>query len=299
MHRALSIIVLLFSFWPAGLGAEEYEKVVYTRAFVGKAYGYYHAQVLKAALRVTPEFGMVEAVPHPQPMPQARQILVLRKGNGDVMWAATSDRREETVLPVRFPLLMGFSGYRVLVIRQGNQQAFPRDLSLAQLKQKVAVQGNDWPDLQVLLSNGFQAKGAAWSTWFVSMFVSVQKGIVDYFPRNVIEVSKDLARHNDKNLALEQHHIVRYPNYEYFFVSPKKPELVTRLKVGLKRLLKSGELRTLFMNHENHRNALLLASDPNRVIHDITNPLTSYEIANPIWIRTPQETMKELLDNSN
>lgn len=297
MHRVLSLAILLCGSHTAVLHAQEHEKVVYTRAFVGEAYGYYHAQVLKAALKVTPEFGNAEAVPHPQPMPQARQILMLQKGNGDVMWSATSDNREKALLPVRFPLLLGLAGYRVLVIHEDNQDAFPRTLSLAQLKQKVAVQGADWPDLQVLLSNDFEVKGAAWSTWFVSMFVSVQKGVVDYFPRNVIEVSKDLARHTDKNLAVEQHHMLRYPNYEYFFVSPQKPELVTRIKVGLKRLLKSGELRALFMSHENHRNALILATDPNRLIHDITNPTLTHEIHNSMWINTPDETAEELLSD--
>lgn len=270
--------------------------IIFTRAFADDAYGYYHAQILQRCIELTPEFGEANAVPHPQPMPQARQIIKLKAGEGHVMWSATSDEREKELLPVRFPLLQGLAGYRVLVIGKFKQGNYPHDIKLEKLQSYLGVQGADWPDLAVLQYNGFRVEGAPWSLWFNSMFVSVEKGVVDYFPRNVIEVTNDLDRHKDKRIQLEQNLILRYPNYEYFFVSPHHPELVTRIQTGLLRMLQNGELVEFFNKHNNHRVALAIATEPSRVIFELENPVLSNSFKDPLWGSDPQPMIDYLQD---
>lgn len=286
MKNLVVSFVLLVLFAPKGIASEPSE-IIFTRAFADDAYGYYHAKILQRVLELTPEFGIAKAVPHPQPMPQARQIIKLKAGEGDIMWSATSDEREAQLLPVRFPLLQGLAGYRVLVINSYKQAQFPPDLSIQAIKRLTGVQGKDWPDLTVLQHNGFNVEGAQWSLWFHTMFTAVEKGMVDYFPRNVIEVTNDLNRHKAKRIKLEDNFIIRYPSYEYFFVSPHKPELVHRIQVGLLRMLKNGDLKTMFEKHENHQTALQLATDTSRTVYDLNNPDLSYHFENPLWGKEP------------
>jgi hypothetical protein len=288
----LSLLLLLFC--PVGSANDAPEKVIFTRAFADEAYGYYHAQILQRILELTPEFGAAVAEPHPQPMPQARQIIKLQTGEAQVMWSATSAEREKQLLTVRFPLLQGLAGYRVLVIHKFKQGNYPPDMTEQTLQSYLGVQGADWPDLTVLKHNGYKVEGLPWSLWFANMFISVEKGLVDYFPRNVIEVSNDLERHADKLVKLEDNLLLRYPSYEYFFVSPKHPELRRRLYTGLLRMLDNGELKSYFDKHYNHRLALDLATQDTRTIFELENPGISETFKNPLWSVSPA-AMREFL----
>lgn len=281
----LFLLALVFS--PAGFANNEPEKVIFTRAFADEGYGYYHAQILRRVLELTPEFGVAVAEPHPQPMPQARQIIKLQSGEAHVMWSATSAEREKQLLTVRFPLLQGLAGYRVLVIHKFKQGNYPVDVTESTLQSYLGVQGADWPDLKVLKHNGYKVEGLPWSLWFTNMFIAVEKGLVDYFPRNVIEVSNDLARHADKSVKLEDNVLLRYPSYEYFFVSPKYPQLVNRLYTGLLRMLDSGELKSYFDKHDNHRRGLELVSQETRTIFELENPGIMQAFENPLWSLSP------------
>ena len=292
--KNLAVILVLFTLHSPYAPASEPGEVIFARAFADDAYGYYHTKILQRVLELTPEFGITNAVPHPQPMPQARQIIKLKSGEADVMWSATSDIRERQLLPVRFPLLQGLAGYRVLVINAYKQAQFPKSLNKEAIQSLVGVQGKDWPDLAVLQHNGFKVEGAQWSLWFHNMFTAVEKGMVDYFPRNVIEVTNDLERHKTKRIKLEDHFILRYPSYEYFFVSPGKPELVNRIQVGLLRMLDNGELKSMFEKHENHQRAMILVTDPNRKIIELANPDLSYQFDDPLWVSNPSYMRAEL-----
>lgn len=295
MVRVLNFagVILLLVF--AGMSVAQTRDIVYTRAFDGDEYGYYHRNVLSRALALTPEFGDAKVVAHSHPMPQARQIITLKRNQADVMWSVTNDEREKELIPIKLPLLKGFAGYRVLIIKQDRQRDYPISLKLDDLKQKVAIQGNDWPDLGILKSQGFRVEGIDWSEWYTSMFNMVARGAVDCFPRNIIEVHRDIARNNGNALSLERHHIIRYPNYEYLFVRPGAPELATRLAVGLSRMIRSGEMEALFMEHANHRQAMALIQDNQRVVHDIQNPTLSYSLDYARWDLHPEKAVAALL----
>ena len=269
--------------------------VVYTQSFGGEEYGQYHIEALKAALRVTQDaYPPVTVTPHPMPMSQSRQLTTVLKGEADVMWSVTHDRLEHTLLPVQFPLLQGLGGYRVFVIHKNMQPFFQPDRKLEHIKKLQAVQGADWPDYTILKHHNFTVNSASWTDWYTTMYRSLERGLVDYFPRNVIEVHRDLAFHGSQHLTIEQHHLLIYPSYEYFFVAPDQPQLQKRLLEGLIKLVKSGELARLFAQHQNHRQAMVLLRQTSRVRHHIDNPGLSYEFAYPFWTRTPAKTLKEV-----
>ena len=258
------------------------DELVYTRAFADGDYGSYHVAVLNAALKATQEYGETVLVPHPHPMSQSRQQVSVLKGDADIMWSVTNNDREQRLLPIKLPLLKGYSGYRVLVINPAEQDKFTQQATEV-LKKVTMVQGTDWPDLDVLKANGYNVSGEDWSLWFHSMYSMVDKGLVDAFPRNIIEAHRDLTRHTDKSITLEKHHLLLYPNYEYFFVKPSNVDLADRVRVGLIRLLKSGELETIFNQFDTHHKAQRIADDQTRKRHKLTNPSLNYTLPYARW----------------
>lgn len=268
--------------------------VVLTRAFSDDTYGKYQITVLKRALDVTPEYGDTTLKLHPQPMSQSRQIRTLLNGKADVMWSVTSQSREEKLIPVRLPLLRGYSGHRVFVVNTAKQAEFQRADSLDELKQKQFVQGADWPDFKILEANGFGVIGETWNTWFKSMYLLVERDIVDGFPRNVIEIHDGIRRLNSKKLTIETRHLLSYPNYEYFFVRGDRQALADRIRLGLIRLIKSGELAQIFNSIETHRLANEIVNDTNRLVHKLNNPLISYRLNYADWINTPELAVKAM-----
>ena len=292
----LSVFVLVvLQFMASDYAKAESNNVILTRAFADDDYGFYQQEVLEAVMSATPEYGDAQISLHPQPMSQSRQVVSLLKGDAHIMWSVTNAEREKLLTPIKLPLLKGLAGYRVLVIAKDAQHNFPHAISTDELKTRTLVQGNDWPDLHVLQSNGFNAAGEEWSLWFTSMYTMVEKGIVDGFPRNVIEVNGDLIRHADKPVTIDKNHLLIYPNYEYFFVHPDNSALAKRIRVGLSRLIENGTLEALFNQFESHKLALTLADDPHRARHFLQNHSLPYLLDYARWDLEKEKAMKALL----
>ncbi len=86
------------------------------------------------------------------------QLLAQRSPLIDVMWTMTSKEREETMLPVRIPLLKGLMGCRISIINKKNEYKFAGIQTVDELKKLTALQGHDWPDTDILIANGFKVE---------------------------------------------------------------------------------------------------------------------------------------------
>ena len=292
-QRLILCITLLCSFMCSAPALSQ--TYTFTQSFAGPTYGVYHIDVMRAALRVTEDdYGAVTLERHPFPMPQGRQILTLLRGESDIMWSVTTDELEQQLLPVRFPLLQGLGGHRIFVINKNKQNAFGPGQTLDGIKLMTSVQGSDWPDTKILQYHGFTVASISWSDWYTTMYRSLEEGIIDYFPRNVVEVYRDLSYHNSDKLTIEQNHLIIYPGYEYFFVAPHAPELQQRLQDGLTRLLKSGELAKIFNRYPEHRKAWDMVKKGKRVVHLLESNVLSYSFENPDWIEAPYALLNEI-----
>lgn len=209
------------------------------------------------------------------------------------------DQLEKDLLPVKFPLIQGLGGYRVFVICKDKQSDFMPNQTLDNIKLMQAVQGNDWPDTRILKSHDFRVSSATWSDWFSTMYLSLERGIIDYFPRNVVEVYRDLNYHEHTSLVIEKNHLLIYPSYEYFFVGRHLPHLQQRLEVGLSRLLESGELVRLFNSYPDHKKAKDMIADPKRKKHYLTSPVLSYELEGVDWSTHPEIMLNALHSTNN
>ncbi len=154
----------------------------------------YFIDVLQLAIdKSTIQSGPAKRLVVDIPMEQQRQLKSLDDNILDVMWAMTSIQLEKDALAVRIPLLKGLLGYRVLVVRKDQQQAFSAITQLSQLKQLTAVQGYGWSDVKILQDNGFKVEV---SSWYDTIYKSLNSGFYDYFPRSVLEVGAEFKKTN-------------------------------------------------------------------------------------------------------
>lgn len=222
---------------------------------------YYLFELLQLALKNSPFKAMLTEVDEQQ----QRTIMKLARGEVDIHWGMTSPEREKMAIPVRIPLFKGLIGYRVALVSEQHKNAFSM-LTEQELKQRVAVQGHDWPDTQIMAQNGFRVKPIA---NYETMFKLTQTGAVDYFPRSVIEVQDELAEFGSETLALDNQHLFIYPTAFYFFVNQHKPELANALTEGLEKLIESGEFDALFERYFASQLASLKLAE--RTKHQMTN----------------------------
>ncbi|MFY8274432.1 hypothetical protein AAEU32_09925 [Pseudoalteromonas sp. SSDWG2] len=226
-------------------------------------------------------------------MLQGRQFRALENGHIDVFWSMTSQQRGNEALAIKIPTAMGLMGYRVLVIRNNEQQRFASLHSASELKQMLALQGHDWPDTDILLANGFDVHGVSWSD---KMYRLLSNSHFDYFPRGLLEVAHELRDFDtEQALALEQRWLLYYPTAMYFFVAKSNAHLAARIEYGLERLAESGELKSLLLNHPHHKDALKIVRLKGRELIHLRNPLLpeSVPLLTPLyWL-----TLEDLIEN--
>lgn len=201
-------------------------------------------------------------------MPQNRALKLLALGQGvDVVWTMTSPEREAALRPIRIPIHKGLIGWRVLLIRSSDAGRFSTAGSDS-LKLMIGGQGHDWPDRDILDSNGFAITP---SPSYGGLFEMLASGRIDYFPRSVIEVVDELHAHGNKGLMIEPSLMLWYPTAMYYFVHPDNDQLAGLIERGLEAAIADGSFDRLFI--QTHAPLLkALAVNQRRVIR-LTNPL--------------------------
>lgn len=144
----------------------------------------YATQLLQLALSKSGVDYRIE--PAAFPMNQERQVLELEAGrNIDVGPIPSSAEREARLLPIMIPLNKGVLGWRIGLIRKGEQASFEHVRTLADLKRLRIAQGQEWPDTQILGANGIDVITAPRYEGLFKMLIGKR---FDYFPRSVMEI---------------------------------------------------------------------------------------------------------------
>lgn len=203
------------------------------------------------------------------PANQVRAIEQVKDGQLDLVWTIPTEDREAELLPIRIPLEKGLLGYRVFLIRSGEQGRFSSITSLDDLKTLLAGQGHDWNSTRILEHNGFAVVTAS---NYDSLFLMLRNGRFDYFPRGLNEAWAELAAKKDLGLTVEQGLLLRYPATSYFFVNKDNAALAARLEKGLRAALADGSFDRLLTEHPSHRELFELAKLSERRVLRIDNP---------------------------
>ena len=209
-----------------------------------------------------------QLVQTPIAMPRGRALMLLEQNVVvDIIWSITSIEREKKLLPIRLPIYKEMMGWRVLLIRKGEQARYPINNTLEALRKMVAVQALDWADLNILQSNQFKVKGAA---NYEELFAMLSSGQADFFPRSVVEVMSEMPYIEKYNLEIEPTLLLKYPAASYFFVNKQNTELAKDIEKGFRRAMGDGSFELLFSSV--HSDALKKLHVDKRKTFNLKNP---------------------------
>lgn len=231
----------------------------------------YYIRLLKLALEKSePEYGPFDLQPVVLPMWQDRQLQSLNSGVLDVVWTMTTQAREEEYLPVRIPLMRGLIGFHIPLILKSSRSSFSAPENAEPLMKKVALQGHDWPDVQILRHNGYRVQT---TSIYENFFALLQKQGVDYIPRGLLEGFYEINKLNQDVYMLETRNMLVYPTAIYFFTSQHNAHLAMRIESGLRIAQADGSFDSLFLGYQMHKPMFAMRPMRERFVHCLSNPL--------------------------
>ncbi len=229
----------------------------------------YRTALLQLVLDKTLDEGRCVLSPQFTTVTQDRGLALLQEGRIDVVSVPTTLQRERDLRPVRFDILRGLLGYRVLLIRKQQQADFAAVQTPEELRRFRLGFGSQWADLPLLQYNGFNVIAAP---QYESLFGMLVRERFDAFPRGLNEAWQELSeRQTDfPDLMVEPTLALNYPWPVYFFVRKDNQALAERLQRGLLKAEADGSMHQLFMRHHGH--LLQQANLTKRRLFQLVNP---------------------------
>lgn len=222
-------------------------------------------------------------------VPPSRQVIAINEGRQDMMWAATTPEFEKDLMPIRVPLFRGLMGYRVLMIREGDQARFNHIKKLADLNTVSIAQGLGWADTEILIANAIDVLVV---NKYQGLFHMLDGGRYDGFPRGIHEPWAEMDARPDLSLTVEENIMLIYRMPYYMFVAKENHSLATELEDGLMQAIADGSFVKYFLQNPVVKSALEKSDLKNRrVVFYLTNPWLSEE--------TPGEDSGFWLDPEN
>lgn len=230
----------------------------------------YFIGLLKLALDKTEDdYGPYELIARDEPINQERSFVMVSQNKLDVTWGMTSNMRELKTRPIRIPLMKGLLGYRVMLINQQRAAELSQVVTKAALTDYVMVQGNGWPDTEILKNNGFKVRT---QTQYVGLFEMLRKNRVDLFPRSIAEVWLELDQDISFGLMLKQDLVLQYVSPIYFFVPREREFLAERIETGLERAISDGSFDHYFQSRPELKKALNLLNNTDYTLIRLKDP---------------------------
>ncbi|WP_246434750.1 substrate-binding periplasmic protein [Teredinibacter haidensis] len=215
---------------------------------------------------------------------EARVTQMLNDGELDIVWYATTNDFEEKMLPIRIPLYKGLLGYRIFMIRKGNQHLFDGIETLGDLNRVSIGQGRLWADTNIMEANGIDVVKA---TQYEGLFYMLDGGRFEAFPRGVHEPWYEIARYPDLDLAVEKTLMMSYTNPFYFFVAKGNTQLAKKIEKGFREAIEDGSFDDYFFNDPVVKDVIEKANLQDRTVIKLENPLlpknTPVDDA-PLWL---------------
>lgn len=205
---------------------------------------------------------------------QMRQLDMLVQGELDYMWAGTTQKLEQSLIPIRIPVYKGLMGHRIFLMKQPMVEKLAAVKTLDDLKKFNFGQGEEWADTAILKASGFNV---VTGTRYNNMFDMLVLGRYQLFPRAVHEIWKEESTWKEKGVLVDDTLMLVYPMPAYIFVSPKKPELAALIRMGLMRSIEDGSFDRLFYENTQVKTTLQKADFSRRKVFYLENPYLSAE----------------------
>jgi hypothetical protein len=233
----------------------------------------YYLAIIDAALKVTEStYGPYHVVFTQEQLSAQRKHDLLIDGdkvNVDrLVGFSAQDGARERLLRVGVPVLSGFMGYRILLIRKEDQARFSRIKTREELRKLPMGFGKGWEG-HVYKHNGFSVAEPLNVTMLLKMLAGKRYFFV---PLSVVEIDDhyEIDGAPVDNLVPEQTLLLYMPLPVYFYVSPEQPVLADRLTLGLQYLRENNQLDAIFKVYFGERLKRLRLSK--RALVELSNP---------------------------
>lgn len=232
------------------------------------AYGY---QLLELALRKNGEPYALRL--SAQPMGPERARRELQEGRVSVLDFGVSPEFEERFEAVYFPIDLGLSGYRRLIVRSERAAEFGRLRERSALRRYKAGQGPGWADTRILMQSGIQVDTAP----FDALFRMLEARRFDFFPLGIEEAEDQLQRHRAlaPGCAVLDAPVLHYRFARMYFVATGNTRLRLALQRGLERAFEDGSLRQLLASSPTFAPLLAAGRAPLTTVIELPNPWLS------------------------
>jgi hypothetical protein len=189
-----------------------------------------------------------------------------KESDVDISWFEEARFTETNLRRIEVPIFRGILGLRYLL---GPKDIPPNSIQSEQdLKKKVLLSGEGWPDTEILRNNGFQVRVKKTKEELEKELQGQAKLL---YPRSFLETSYDLNRLKD--IALQRDLRIFYPIVMIFYVSPKLDQSIyERLDKGLKEYAKDGRLAAYLDEFFNFDKSLKKVKTTIKLKHKINFP---------------------------
>lgn len=241
----------------------------------------YPYQLLRAALEASGQPHVLRLTDGE--LPSMRAYREMTRGRFNVMDTGAAPRMAEEARVLPFPLDLGLSGHRLMLVRRDSLPRLCEMRTLADLRTLRFGQGPDWVDAYILRAAGLQVVEAD----FLALFRMLEAGRFDAFPLGADEAELLLTSFQAlaPSVVLLPDWYLRYRFARVFVVRQDQAEVFDALRDGLARLFADGRAHAI------------LARDPR------VGPLLSgrrrlpprvFALANPQWT-APYQAIPEAL----
>lgn len=195
-------------------------------------------------------------------------------GSVDMMWTPGNAQKESDFRAIPIPLDKGLLGFRLLIIKKGDQAKFDHVKTLDDLKKFKFGQGRTWADSKILEANGLNVVK---TTKYPGLFYMLDGGRFDAFPRGANEPFVEIEKHPDLNLEVEKNLLIVYKMPFYLFVAKDNTQLAHDIELGLNRALADGSFDKVFYSAKTVQDVIQKANLRERRVIYLDNPTLSKE----------------------
>lgn len=205
----------------------------------------YERTLLEMALKLS--YSGVQIADYHDFLPRGREFYLMETSKEiDVVWGTATEERESRFYAIRIPIYKGLIGWRLALVTAQNNTLMRPVKDLDTLAQLSAGQHMLWTDTKILNANNIITHSGP-NIFAIAQMLSL--GRVDYFPRSVVEVEKDLKEFQHLDLAIDSYVLLTYPSAFYFYVKKDNHQLAVAIEKGLMAMHKSGAFNRLFSKH--------------------------------------------------
>ena len=205
-------------------------------------------------------------------LPSMRALWALMTGGINVMDTGAAPKVAEYGLILPFPLDLGLSGYRVMLVHRDRLDRLRGVHSFEDLRELSFGQGPDWVDASILRAAGLKVHEAE----FLSLFRMLEAGRFDAFPLGVDEARHllGLYGHLAPSAVLLEDWCLHYRFARVFAVQLQRSALTEALTAGLSAIFSDGSARSI-LAQDAHIGPLI--NGQRRL------PAKIFELDNPLW----------------